>query len=91
VARAKDTDYVVAREAIVVVVGASPIQYGKVTVISNKTGQPVTIDNHNQILDEGSDGVSYAFRPFQRVHKDHPAVLACPGGFMPTDEVPLAV
>jgi hypothetical protein len=87
-ARQKDmSKFVVAREAIVVTVGARPIEYGKVTVIDRKTQEPVTIDNHNVIVDPGTEGMPYAFRAYQRVHKDHPAVLACPGGFVPADEV----
>jgi hypothetical protein len=79
--------FVVAREAIVVVVGARPIEYGRVTVIDRKTQEPVTIDNHNVIVDPGTEGMPYAFRAYQRVHKDHPAVVACPGGFVPAGEV----
>jgi hypothetical protein len=52
-----------------------------------KTGEMVTIDNQNEVIDAGDEGVAYAFRPFQKVHRMHPAVLASPGTFIPLDEV----
>jgi hypothetical protein len=77
----------VAREAIVVVVGAKPIVYGEITVTHNRTNERVTIPNQNEIVDEGDDGIPYAFKANQRVRKDHPAVKTCPGAFIPADEV----
>ena len=47
----------------------------------------VTIDNQNEIVDAGDEGVTYAFRPFQKVHRMHPAVFDSPGTFIPLDEV----
>jgi hypothetical protein len=81
------SDYVAARAACVVTCDARPIEYGKVTVRSNKTGELVTIDNQNEIVDPGDEGISYVFRPYQKVHKNHPAVLASPSTFIPLDEV----
>lgn len=69
------------------VVGARPPEYGKVTVTHNKTGERVTIDNQMHIIDEGDPGVPYTFKPFQKVSSNHPAVAACPGAFMPLEEV----
>jgi hypothetical protein len=77
----------VAREAIVVNVGARPIEYGKITVVDRKSGETKTIDNHNNIVDGGDEGIPYAFKAFQRVSKNHPAVKACPGAFIPAEEV----
>ena len=77
----------VAREACVVVVDARTVEYGKVTVTHNKTGERVTIDNQNVILDPGSEGVPYAFKTLQQVSSNHPAVKASPGSFLPLDEV----
>jgi hypothetical protein len=77
----------VAREACVIVVGARPIEYGKITVTHNKTGEKVTIDNHNQIVDQGDEGIPYAFKAFQKVSSSHPAVKDAPGCFMPLDDV----
>jgi hypothetical protein len=85
--RDPNKNMMVARDAIVVVVGARPIEYGRITVRHNKTGELVEIDNHNDIVDEGSEGTPYAFRAYQRVHKSHPAVKANPGAFLPADEV----
>lgn len=80
-------NWVVAKEAIVVTVGARPIEYGKVEVRHNKTGELVEIDNHLQILDPGEQGIPYAFRPYQKVHKSHEAVKACPGAFIPLEDL----
>jgi hypothetical protein len=85
--RDPNANMVVARDTFVVNVGGRPIEYGKITVRHNKTGVLETIDNHNDIVDEGDEGVPYAFKAFQRVSKNHPAVKACPGGFMPASDV----
>jgi hypothetical protein len=82
----KKSNKVVAREAIVINVGARPIQYGTIDVINQKTGERETIDNHNQMVDEGDEGVPYTFKAFQKVNKNHVAVKACPGAFMPLEE-----
>ena len=81
------SNLVVAREAIVINVGARPIEYGQIDVRNRRTGEMVTIDDHNVMLDEGDDGIPYAFKAFQKVNKNHPAVKANPGAFMPLDEV----
>jgi len=77
---------VVAREAIVINVGARPPKYDRVTVIDRRTNQKVTI-NKDEPTDPGEEGVPYAFKAMQRVHNDHPAVKAAPGAFIPADEV----
>ena len=86
-ARTKDSGMVVAREAIVINVDARPIEYGKISVRHNKTGDLVTIPNHNDIVDEGDEGMPYAFKAYQKVSATHPAVKANPGAFMPLEEV----
>jgi hypothetical protein len=79
---------VVAREAIVVNVGGRPTEYGKITVRNRRTGELVEIlDTDNDPVDPGDPGTPYAFKAMQRVHKNHPAVTANPGAFMPADEV----
>jgi hypothetical protein len=78
---------VVAKEAIVINVGARPIKYGRITVQDRRTNEFVEIDNHNDIVDEGDEGIPYAFKMNQRVRNDHPAVKANPGAFMPADEI----
>jgi hypothetical protein len=77
---------VVAREAIVINVGGRAPKYEQVTVTDRKTGQKVTI-NKDEPTDEGDLGVPYAFKAMQRISKNHPAVKANPGAFMPADEV----
>lgn len=75
---------VVARDACVIVVGARPPVYEKITVIHNKTGLPVEM-NSDRIIDEGSEGIPYTFRPYQRVPRSHPAVKDSPSSFMDVD------
>jgi hypothetical protein len=85
--RPRKNPMMVAKEAVVVVVGARPIEYAKITVTHNKTGERVTIDNHNNVVDPGSQGVSYAFKAYQKVPATHPAVKDAPQFFIPADEV----
>jgi len=84
---ARQSAMVAAREAVVVNVGASPIVYGEIDVRHNKTGEAVTITNHNEITDEGDEGVPYAFKAGEKVRRDHPAVKAAPGAFVEVSEV----
>jgi hypothetical protein len=81
-----DSDYVLAKDAAVIVVGARPPQYGTVTVIDNKTGNPVEIPNQQIVVDEGDEGTTYVFRQGQRVHRSHPAVADCPGQFVSAED-----
>lgn len=86
--RAKNPNVVVAREAIVINVGARPVEYGRITVRDRRTSEMVEIaDTDRDPIDEGDEGTPYAFKAFERVRKDHPAVAACPGAFVPLDEV----
>jgi hypothetical protein len=76
-----------AREAVVVVVGARPIEWKKKIVRDRHTGKLVEIDLHEaDPLDEGSEGISYVFKQDEEVWSDHPAVLDAPGCFLPVDE-----
>jgi hypothetical protein len=82
------SDMVVARTAIVVVVGARPCEYRKITVTARRTGERVEIlDTDHDPIDPGDEGVGYAFRAFQKVNRNHPAVLANPGAFIDASEV----
>jgi len=81
-------DVRVAKEAIVIVVGARPRKYARITVQDNRHNElpPVEIDDtDNPPIDEGDIGVSYAFAEGQIVKADHPAVRECPAGFRPVD------
>jgi hypothetical protein len=79
-------EVVVAREAIVIVCAARPLEYGRITVTDRRTGEEVEIaDTDNEPTDEGEDGVSFAFRAGERVRADHPAVRESPGSFRPLD------
>ena len=48
-----------------------------------REGEMVEVENQNEIVDDGASGVSYAFKPMQKVSANHPAVKDCPGAFMP--------
>ena len=85
--RTSNQNFVVAREAIVINVGGRPVEYAKIQVRHNKTGNLETIDNHNNIVDGGDDGIPYAFKENQKVSKNHPAVRECPGAFIPIEEL----
>jgi hypothetical protein len=76
---------VVARDAIVINVGGKPPKYERVEVTDRRTGQKVMI-NKDEPSDPGDLGVPYAFKENQRVSKNHPAVKACPGAFIPVDD-----
>lgn len=84
--RTRQSGMVVAREAIVINVGASPPEYDKVQITHNKTGERVWINKDEPSVPEEL-GVPYAFKAFQKVSATHPAVQANPGAFMPLDEV----
>ena len=84
--RTRNNGMVVAREAIVINVGASPPEYEKVQITHNKTGERVWINKDEPNVPEEL-GVPYAFKAFQKVSVTHPAVKANPGAFMPLDEV----
>lgn len=82
-AKQKHSGQVVAKEAIVIVVGARPPVYGTIMTRDRRSGEMVEVENQNEIVDEGASGVSYAFKPMQKVSANHPAVKDCPGAFMP--------
>jgi hypothetical protein len=76
-----------AREAVVVTAGARPIVYEKRIVRDRRTNKLVEIDVHElPPVDEGSEGIGYAFKKDEEVWSDHPAVLDAPGCFLPVDE-----
>ena len=80
---------VVAKEAIVIVVGASPPEYHKADVTNQRTGElhkdlPLTEVSPKE---PGDDGVPYAFKAFQKVNRNHPAVKANPGAFVDMDSL----
>jgi hypothetical protein len=70
----------VAKEAVVITVGAVPPTYDQVTIRHNRTGEMVTI-NKDYPSDEGDAGVPFAFKAGERVPRSHEAVRACPGAF----------
>jgi hypothetical protein len=77
----------VARDAVVVVVGASPIEYEKRIVRDRHTGKLAEIDAHElPPVKEAVEGVSYVFARGELVEADHPAVLDCPGMFREPNE-----
>jgi hypothetical protein len=78
----KKNSKVEARDTVVVVVGARPIEYVKRIVRDRHTGKLVEIDIHEvPPVDEGDEGIPYVFKAGEKVRRDHPAVEACPGAF----------
>lgn len=77
---------VVAKEAIVITVGAVPPKYEQVQVINRRTGEPAMISK-DEPYDPGDLGIPYTFKANERVAKSHPAVKANPGAFAELDDV----
>ena len=77
---------VIAKEAIVIVVGSEPPKFERVTVADRRTGALVEI-NKDEPYEQGKDGIPYVFKPYQRVPRDHPAVKACPSGFVEVEDL----
>lgn len=81
-----------AKEAIVVNVGGSPREYGKIEVTNRRTAQREVIDYTDGDFDRHKDfvpennGIPYAFKANEKVAASHPAVKANPGAFIPDDE-----
>ena len=75
-ARQQKKGTLVSTEAIVIVIGARPIEYQRRKVRDRRTGDMVEIDMTDpawEPKDPGDDGVPYVFRVGQRIHPGHPA------------------
>lgn len=84
---ARHSNMVVARETMVVTVGARPIEYRKAKVRNRKTDEIVEVELHEaEPVDSGDEGVPYAFKAGEKVPKNHEAVKASPGSFISLDE-----
>lgn len=78
---------VVARETIVITVGATPPVRRRITVTDRRTGDRVEIDDtDNDPIEPGDMGTPYTFKAGERVPKNHPAVKECPGAFITLEE-----
>jgi hypothetical protein len=76
-----------ANEAMVVTVGARPIEWQKRIVRDRHTGKLAEIDIHElPPVDEGDLGRFYVFKRGEQVPADHEAVLDAPGCFRPVDD-----
>jgi len=81
---------VVAREAIIINVGGQPAEYRRIQVRDRRTGDLVEIlDTDNDPVVAEDPGTPYAFKANEIVSKNHPAVKANPGAFIPADEADL--
>jgi hypothetical protein len=76
---------VVAKEAIVITVGARAPEYEYVDVRHNRTGETVKM-RKDVPFDEGDEGVPFAFKAGEKVPRSHDAVKACPGAFADEDD-----
>jgi hypothetical protein len=75
-------EWVYAKEAVVVVVGARPPEWERRLVRNRRTGliEEVVLNEFDPV-DEGDLGVGFAFAKHEAVLRDHPAVLDAPGAF----------
>jgi len=79
--------HVVARETVVITVGATPPVRRRITVTDRRTGDRVEIDDtDNDPIEPGDMGTPYTFKAGERVPKNHPAVKDSPGSFISEDE-----
>ena len=86
--RDPNKNMMVAREAVVVFVGARAPQYRIGKVRDRRTDEVVDVPlTEYPPIDPGAEGRSYVFKQYQRVHKSHEAVKESPGSFMPIDEL----
>lgn len=77
----------IAKEACVIVVGASPIEYERRIVRDRHTGKLAEIDIHElPPVREAEPGRTYVFRRGEEVPADHEAVLDGPGRFREAPE-----
>jgi hypothetical protein len=82
--------WVMAREAVVVIVGARAPTYRTVYVRNRHTGRVEEVPLapiEAPPIDEGDEGRSYVFKKHERVEADHPAVGASPGSFIPYEKL----
>jgi hypothetical protein len=78
------TDWLMAREAVVVTVGARAPVYRTTIVRDRHSGKLAEVPlTEYPPLDPGSDGVFYTFKRHERVEASHPAVVTSPGSFIP--------
>lgn len=85
--RLNQANQVVAKEAIVITVGAVPPEFHKQTVRNRRTDQLEEVElNEFDPKDPGDLGTAYSFKAGQRVPAGHPAVKDCPDAFVSLDE-----
>lgn len=86
-ARQDPKGWMVAREPVVVVVGARAPVYQTSMVRDRRTDQMVEVQlTEFEPVDPGAEGRSYAFKQYEKVHSTHEAVKELPGAFMPLEE-----
>lgn len=82
--------WVMAREAVVVVVGARAPTFRTVYVRNRHTGRVEEVPLapcEAPPLDEGDPGQTYVFRKHEKVLSDHPAVVDGPHRFIPYEKL----
>ena len=76
-----------AKEAIVIVIGARPVEWHKIIVRDRHTGRLAEIDHHERGPKVPEEvGTPYVFARHEEVYDDHPAVRAKPHAFVSVDE-----
>lgn len=82
----KKPQFVYAKQAIVIAVGASPVQYKRAKVFDRRRQEHVEVDLHMSKPErEENVGTHYTFAAGEKVPADHPAVVAKPTAFMAVD------
>jgi hypothetical protein len=82
--------WVMAREAVVVIVGARAPTYRTVYVRNRHTGMVEEVPLapiEAPPIDEGDPGQTFVFKKHERVEADHPAVRESPGSFIPYEKL----
>lgn len=79
--------FVYAKQAIVIAVGASPVEYRRAKVLDRRRNEYIEVDLHMaKPVKPENVGTHYTFAAGERVPADHPAVLAKPSAFMADSE-----
>lgn len=86
-ARTKKPKFVYAKQAIVIAVGASPVEYKRAKVMDRRRNEMVEVDLHmSKPVKDENVGTHYTFAAGERVPAEHPAVVAKPTAFMVAEE-----
>lgn len=85
--RPRKPQFVYAKQAITIAVGASPVEYDRAKVYDRRKQEYVEVDLHmKKPVKEENIGTHYTFAAGEKIPADHPAAVAKPSAFMTADE-----